>query len=578
MEIIDIKTKRLMEKCKERAWNAGLRFDPETMEYIVTNRDLLELSPKIMIPTLYDYWVHDVEVLKEKGRYEVYPSNPYETVINTRPAISFYNDNNPDWLNCMIFYHVLAHIDFFQNNIFFSQTWNDDFKAQALADKRLLDKIRAEQGSEKRWVDYVIEFTRAIDNLVGYHKELNLGQESYNKIGGQTSEKIDFYFGEFCKRLFDSKEISTSDYLKEFERYNGNIKTHGKKRGEKIFFEDSSFRSQHPEFSGLFKKHKKKKKRKSIDLIQYLMNNSDFLRKEKNEWMRQVMQIVRRTSLFFQPQIRTKIINEGWASYWHEELFLQDEMLKTNETNYSKVNAGVVSMPRVGVNPYAVGKKLLEFIKELADKGKFSWHYQMLAGAKERKDFVDPEKVMKKGNVLFDVRRNLADSMFINFLPDNDFEDFVRKNRLFIVNRRLHPDDPRKWQYYIKSKSGEDYRKMLQRQLYHPPHIEIDEKRSKDGTLRLNHFFEGRSLVVDWIKPVLRGIEFLWRGKDYYYGGPIQLETTQFEMTQEDSALMKMLGFKGEVKYKEQRVVFTMSKGVFTQAVLSEKEVVGHNG
>jgi len=103
MELIDQHTKKIMEGCKERARKAGLRFQDETLEYIVTNRDLLELSPKLMIPTLYDYWVHDVEVLKEKGKYELYPSNPYETVINTRPAISFYNDNNPDWLNVMIF-------------------------------------------------------------------------------------------------------------------------------------------------------------------------------------------------------------------------------------------------------------------------------------------------------------------------------------------------------------------------------------------------------------------------------------------------------------------------------------------
>ena len=127
MQLIDQHTKRIMEGCKERAREAGLRFEDETLEYIVTNRDLLELSPKMMIPTLYDYWVHDVEVLKEKGRYELYPGNPYETVINTRPAISFYNDNNPDWLNVMIFYHVLAHIDFFQNNIFFRHTWDYDF-------------------------------------------------------------------------------------------------------------------------------------------------------------------------------------------------------------------------------------------------------------------------------------------------------------------------------------------------------------------------------------------------------------------------------------------------------------------
>jgi len=122
MELINQHTKKIMEGCKNRARAAGLRFGDETLEYIVTNRDLLEISPKLMIPTLYDYWVHDVEVLKGKGRYELYPGNPYETVINTRPAISFYNDNNPDWLNVMIFYHVLAHIDFFQNNLFFRHT------------------------------------------------------------------------------------------------------------------------------------------------------------------------------------------------------------------------------------------------------------------------------------------------------------------------------------------------------------------------------------------------------------------------------------------------------------------------
>ena len=98
MELIDQHAKKIMEGCKERARSAGLSFDDESLEYIVTNRDMLELSPKVMIPTLYDYWVQDVEVLKEKGRYELYPGNPYETVINTRPAISFYNDNNPDWL------------------------------------------------------------------------------------------------------------------------------------------------------------------------------------------------------------------------------------------------------------------------------------------------------------------------------------------------------------------------------------------------------------------------------------------------------------------------------------------------
>jgi len=164
MELISQHAKRIMEGCKERARQAGLRFEDETLEYIVTNRDLLELSPKIMIPTLYDYWVQEVEVLGGQGRYELYPNNPYETVINTRPPISYYNDNNPDWLNVMIFYHVIGHIDFFQNNLFFRHTWNYDFTGRALADKRLFAKLRSEKG---RWVDYVIEFARGIDKVFG---------------------------------------------------------------------------------------------------------------------------------------------------------------------------------------------------------------------------------------------------------------------------------------------------------------------------------------------------------------------------------------------------------------------------
>ena len=92
MELIDQHTKKIMEGCKERALDAGLKFDKATLEYMVTNTDLLELSPKNMITTLYDYWLQELEVLRSKGEYEYYPNNPFETVINTRPAISFYNN------------------------------------------------------------------------------------------------------------------------------------------------------------------------------------------------------------------------------------------------------------------------------------------------------------------------------------------------------------------------------------------------------------------------------------------------------------------------------------------------------
>ena len=255
MELIDQHTKKIMEGCKERALDAGLKFQDETLEYIVSNRDLLELTPKLMIPTLYDYWVHDVEVLKEKGRYELYPSNPYETVINTRPAISYYNDNNPDWMNVMIFYHVLAHIDFFQNNLYFRHTWDYDFTGQALSDKRMIAKLRSEKG---RWVDYIIEFSRAIDNLVGYHYELS---QMNRPRQTNSSKMLNYYFDVFLQSV---KKIKINEYVNEIERYNDCLKDN-RELGEEVFF--AEVHRKYPEFDAIFKKNLAQKPQQKLDLM-----------------------------------------------------------------------------------------------------------------------------------------------------------------------------------------------------------------------------------------------------------------------------------------------------------------------
>lgn len=64
-----------MEKCKHCACAEGFIFDDETLEYNVSKRNLHELFPKMMIQTLYDYLVHNVEVLKGYGKYKLYPTN-----------------------------------------------------------------------------------------------------------------------------------------------------------------------------------------------------------------------------------------------------------------------------------------------------------------------------------------------------------------------------------------------------------------------------------------------------------------------------------------------------------------------
>ncbi|WP_321530640.1 SpoVR family protein [uncultured Desulfuromonas sp.] len=499
MELINQHSKKIMEGCKERARDAGLRFDEQTLEYVVTNRDMLELSPKVMIPTLYDYWVHDVEVLKEKGKYELYPGNPYETVINTRPAISFYNDNNPDWLNVMIFYHVLGHIDFFQNNLFFRHTWDYDLAGQALADKRLIARLRSEKG---RWVDYVIEFTRGIDNLVGYYNTLAVVERNKAK---RESRRFNYFFDVFLQQV---RKVTPTEYMEEVARYN-DFQNKFESRGEAHFFAEVA--KQYPEFEGAYRSYRQKGERPKMDLIEFLIAHSPFLNKTENRWMKSVMQVVRSTSVYFQPQIRSKIMNEGWASYWHETLFLQDERINGHEVDFARIHANVTSMPRVGLNPYALGLRLFQSIEQFENKGHYSLEFERLKNTTQRHNFDQHKKTGR--DLIFDVRENYNDFNFINEFVD---QDFIDQHQLFVADKRL--DEERMvWQYYVKSRSSEDYRAMLMASLYHPPTIEIDD-RSTGSDLSLSHVFEGKPLVRDFISNTLLGIEYLW-------GAPVVLET-----------------------------------------------------
>ncbi|MBD3241178.1 MAG: SpoVR family protein [Chitinivibrionales bacterium] len=502
MVLIDQDTKRIMEGCKERARDHGLRFDDRTLEYVVTNRDLLELTPKLMIPTLYDYWVHDIELLKERGRYELYPNNPYETVINTRPAISFYNDNNPDWLNVLIFYHVLAHIDFFQNNQYFCNTWDDDFAGRALSDKRLIAKLRSEKG---RWVDYVIEFARGVDNLVGYHRELGKRDE-HPRTG--RSARLDYYFDVFLQSV---KKVSVGEYIKELQRYNASTEQYGE-TGEDTFFADVI--AENPEFESLLEKYLKRDEPPCADIMEYLMRHSPFLNRQENEWMKSVLEVVRTTSLFFQPQIRTKIMNEGWASYWHEKLFLSDDRIKGHEVDFARIHAGIAALPRVGMNPYALGMRLFDYIEDLGNRGRYSFEFRRMLLHEEREKF--DGNAGRGEELMFHIRRNFCDGLFLDTFLD---QDFVDRHDLFVAGRRLVPERM-VWEYYVKSRSAEEFRRMIADDLYHPPYLTIDESKNDNNTLYLVHHFEGKQLVTDYIANTMLGLEYLW-------GGPIRLETSE---------------------------------------------------
>jgi len=362
----------------------------------------------------------------------------------------------------------------------------------------------------------------------------------------ERSKRLDFYFDVF---LQSDLKVKGHQYIKEIERYNQCISAH-KDLGEDSFFKEVE--KKHPEFEALFKKSLKETCGQKQDLIQYLMEHSELLNKEKNRWMKTVMQVVRSTSLFFQPQIRTKIMNEGWASYWHETLFLQDERINGHEVDFARVNANVTALSRIGLNPYALGMRLFYYIEEMADKGKLTYEFQRLRDEDQRKQYDAGSGQGRE--FIFKVRENFCDSMFVRTFLD---QDFITRHNLFVAGKRLNKDRM-VWEYYVKSRNAQDFRRMIEDSLYHPPRIDLDLEKSVDDALYLVHHFEEKPLVKEFISNTMMGIEYLW-------DRPVHLETSEVvagSPAPTQSAFSGSAGLQPETQAEQeikwQRVVYTM--------------------
>jgi stage V sporulation protein R len=71
--------------------------------------------------------------------------------------------------------------------------------------------------------------------------------------------------------------------------------------------------------------------------------------------------MIREESYYFYPQFETKILNEGWATYWHAEVLSQYAGLSPSETiDFGVLHAGVVNPGhRMSINPYFLGYRIL---------------------------------------------------------------------------------------------------------------------------------------------------------------------------------------------------------------------------
>ncbi|HNV71316.1 MAG TPA: SpoVR family protein, partial [Candidatus Ozemobacteraceae bacterium] len=293
------------------------------------------------------------------------------------------------------------------------------------------------------------------------------------------------------------------------------------------------------------------------------MENSPKLRKDENDWMRRIMQIVRDTSLYFQPQIRTKILNEGWASYWHEVLFMEDPAMRTHEFEWSRINAGVVSLPRVGLNPYAIGLRLFKYLEAKADRGMLTYEFEKVKKVDDRKIF--DKKTGAGRDFIFKLRQYGSDANAIREFVD---QDFCNEFMLFVVGKRINPER-QVWEYFVKSRKAEDFRRQMEDNMYHPPHITVHrENTEKNGGLHLVHHFEGSELVREYIHNTMLGIEFLWGDKVFLETH--EVDESQLEQAHQEGPQQGVSAPAAEPEFRFQKVVYTMENRKLTRQVFDQ--------
>src|SRR5690606_23002567 len=228
-------------------------------------------------------------------------------------------------------------------------------------------------------------------------------------------------------------------------------------------------------------------------------------------WQRDVLGIVREEAYYFAPQGRTKILNEGWASYWHSTLMTERLLDPSELIDYADHHSGTMATQPGRLNPYKLGIELLRDIEDRWNKGRYGPEGEECGDYRAREEWDTGE--MRGREKIFEVRRHYNDVTFIDeFLT----ADFVRKHGLF-----AYEYNPMTGQYLI---SDRDFKVVKEKLLFSltnfgQPWIEVvDANFLNRGELVLSHRYEGVPLKLDLARETLENIHQIWKR-------PVHVET-----------------------------------------------------
>jgi stage V sporulation protein R len=425
------------EKIEKVAKEVGLNYYEQEFE-ICSYEDMIGYETYIGMPSHYPHWSYgkNYERTKTLHKYNL-TGLPYEMVINSDPCLAYLMKDNTLLLQILTIAHVYGHNDFFKNNRLF----RDGTYAKSTIEmfKNHANRIR----------DYIS------DPGIGYDRVEKILNAAH-AIKFQTI------------RTVGEKTLTEAEKRKAlYEKLQKPLSEHPLLEGRKKPEDEQDFAPQ----------LNKIPIEPVDDLIGFIGQYARLA-----DWQRDIISIVKQESQYFMPQIETKIMNEGWASYWHYNILQKLGLEQGLHIEFLKRHNSVIRPHKGQINPYYIGFKIFEdLVKKNPD---------------------NPQKI-------FEVREVERDQSFLRKYLTRELCEELNLFQYVKIGK----------EYLVKEVSDEEGWKEIRNYLANTvgvngiPKIKVTEFDPKENSLYLEHEYDGRELELNYAYETLKHVVDLWDGK-----------------------------------------------------------------
>jgi len=459
---IETELRRIQDEISGYASGYGLDYY-ETIFEILEFDELNEVAAYGGFPTRYPYWRFGMEYNQLSKGYAYGLQKIYEMVINNDPCYAYLLKCNNLVDQKIVIAHVYGHCDFFKNNYWFSKTdrkMMDHMANHATKIRKFIERVGLEP------VEEFLDCCLSLDNLIDYHAPFIKRKPSRSSSDGDTSMEV--------------RKLKAKQYM---DRYI-NPKEYISQQREKI------------EQELMHKKRFPSEPQK--DVLNFLLNYAPLSR-----WQQEMLSIVRDEAYYFAPQAQTKIMNEGWASYWHSKIMTQKVLRDSEVIDFADHHSGTLATSPGRLNPYKIGIELFRDIEDRWNKGRFGKEFEECENLYERE--IWNTHLNKGREKIFEVRSIYNDVSFIDTFMNQEFCD-AQKLYVYQYNQRTGKHEI----------VDRDHRKVKEGLLFgltnfgQPYIYVIDGNYGNRGELLLGHKWTGVELQLDHASDTLRHVGAIW--------------------------------------------------------------------